>query len=402
MRRARNPRIGFEALALTFAAQAFTVGCSGPASSGAGQNQIPQAAAESSPEARPRGQASYGRILRAAESALDSGHTERALELLGNAISDEPQRPEAYVMVGRAHAVANDLAGAAAAYETARKLGSTERRLFTELASVYDVMERYDDAIGVYQQWLAMTPNDAEMHHELGLTMLLLERFQDAADELSRAVAIAPVEPQTREDLGYALLRVGKIDAAASEFEAALKANPNLPSALRYLGQARAAQGRTDEALQLLTKAIEAQPQDTRALRVRARLLQMLGDATRALRDYRSVLEREPNDIACMLGAAGGLAALDKLDEADALLAKVRARQESTAGGSPSPATPEMEIRAAQVAWRRGQKAAVDVVYKAAVEQPKNLELWRDVEAAAKRYGNRAQLAEARKRLSTP
>jgi tetratricopeptide (TPR) repeat protein len=334
----------------------------------------------------------YEERVQMAQSLVDSGRVERALDLLQSAAAEAPERPEAYVVWGRALAVKNDLKASAETYEKARRLGSRDRRLFVELSSVYDVSEAYEQSIAVYLDWLGKSPDDAEMHHELGLTLLLVGRLDEAVAHLGRASEIEPRDLQAREDYGYALLRLGRLEEAASSLEAVLQLDPRRADALRYLAQVRAAQGRSDDALGLLDRALLAAPDDARAARVRARLRQLLGDQEHALDDYDLVLRQAPDDVAALLGAAGALLALERLDEAAPLLARVRAANKDL---------PELKMRESQLAWRRGDRKAVAELQKLTQAQANNLELWRDLAAAAKRFGDKKLLLDAEKQLKS-
>ena len=272
-------------------------------------------------------------------------------------------------------------------YEAARSRKSRDRRLFVELSSVYDVLERYDEALATYDDWLREAPDDAEMLHEKGLTLLLLERFDEAAAALARVTVLLPDDLQTQEDLGYAHLRGKRLADADAALTRVLARERRRPNALRLLAQVRAAEGRTNEAAALLDEALQIDPTDARAAQVRARLAQLLGNAKSALAGYGIVLKQAPDDTGALLGAAGALAVLDRLDEAASLLARVRAKH---------PHQPELRLRDAQLAWRRGDRAALGVLQALAKEQPANLEVWREIEGAAARFGEARLVDESR------
>ena len=335
--------------------------------------------------------ADYDRLVATAKSYVEMGRVERAVDLAQTAAARAPQRPEAYVVWGRALASQNVLEDAAAKYEQARTLGSRDRELFVELTSVYDVSRAYEKAIAVYGDWLDKTPDDAEMHAELALTLLLLNRFPDAVAHLRQAARLQPANLQTRQDLGYALLRNQDLTGASSTLEAVLAADPQRPEALVLLAQTRAAMGHSIDALPLLDRALGLDPKNVRAVRVRARLRQLTHDAPAALGDYQTLLAENPQDAAALLGAAGALIALGRLNEATPLVAKARDRLGDH---------PDVRFREAQIAWRQGDRAAVATLRKMADAMPNQTEIWDELATAAKKLGDKRLSTEAGKHLA--
>ena len=196
--------------ATLFASLSLLAACAGP------QNNAP-AAPDGTDEP------SYERLVRAAQSYADAGRPDRAAELAAQAAAQEPNRGEAFYVWGHSLAQQQQLEVAAEKYERARALGLKERALFAELASVYDVAKRYEDALGVYRAYLAIAPQDAGMLMEMGLTLLLLDRTAEAVTALEQAAALLPQEAQLQQDLGYALLRAGRPGDAARVLEKLLQ-----------------------------------------------------------------------------------------------------------------------------------------------------------------------------------
>jgi tetratricopeptide (TPR) repeat protein len=382
-----DTRLGLSALIMLLA------GCAGP-------HEVPRAAAAGTDAtgttaAHPRasGSADYDRLVTSAASFVQIGRLERACDMARAAAQMAPERPEAYVVWGRALASANDLDHATEQFERARQLGSRDRELYLELSSIYDVTRAYDKAIGVYRDWLGTNPGDAEMHQELGLTHLLIEHFAEAAESLRSALALRPDDLQIRQDLGHALLRQGDLTAAATELERVLAVDAKRPEALRLLAQTRAAAGRSEDALKLLDRALTLDPHDPRVLRVRARLRHLSGDGRGALADFRALLAQSPDDAAAMLGAAGALLALERTDEAAPLVAA--ARQEL--GDHP-----DVQFREAQIAWRRADRAALGRLRAITDKVGNPVEVWTEIGLAARKLGDNKLAAEAAKHTGGP
>jgi len=356
------------------------------AASCAGSGASPDTPAASASE-----QPSYERTVAAARGHAERGRSERALEIVATAVAEAPERPEAYLVYGLALAQAGKLDESAAKYEMARERGSKERRLFVELASVYDVAQKYEDAVRVYRDYLTMRPDDPEMRQELGLTLLLLKKFDDAVAELQAVSKANPTNVQVKLDLGYALLHAGKPAEAATLFAAVVKDSPERNEVKLLLARARAGEGKSAKAIGILDGVIATKPNEA-ALRMRARLFLLTGKVEAAAADYGRLLKAKPNDPAVLLGYAGVLIALDDLDKAGSLLTRVRKSIKEH---------PVLAFRTAQIAWRRGDKPALKTIAGFARDNPTDVEAWREVHSAAKKFKDRKLRKEAVTKLKS-
>lgn len=332
----------------------------------------------------------YDELLAAARSYSEAGRGEQAASVAERAAGQAPSRPEAYWLWGRGLAQQKKLEQAVVKYEKARELGARGRDLFVELASILDVSGRYDEAIRVYRAWLGMKPDDVQMRQELGLTLLLRERFAEAVTELEKASRARPNDVQVRQDLGYALVRAGEPKRAERVLQAVVGEDPSRREAIVFLARAKALQGRVQEALALLDSVITSRQASEQALRMRAHLRLVTGNAQGSLDDYGWVLEARPDDPAALLGAAGALVALGRLDEAAAAVDKAAATVRSH---------PVVAFRRAQIAWHRGDAEAIDGLTTFARANPTSVEAWREVRMAAKKAGRREIEREATRAL---
>jgi Flp pilus assembly protein TadD len=103
-------------------------------------------------------------------------------------------RPEARLNLGWLTAVRGDLAGAEAAYRGALRLDPAYAPAFVNLADLYREESREGDGEALLRQGLRAAPDDAGLHHSLGLLLIRTGRLGAALPELARAVELAPGE----------------------------------------------------------------------------------------------------------------------------------------------------------------------------------------------------------------
>ncbi|MEE8409292.1 MAG: tetratricopeptide repeat protein [Myxococcota bacterium] len=332
----------------------------------------------------------YAGMIKAARSYTEAGRPEQAEAVAKRAAARDPGRPEAYCIWGRSLAQQKKLKESAEKYEMARQRGVTDRECFIELASVYDVSGRYHEAVDVYRAYLKKSPDDTEMRQELGLTFLLLQRFDEAVAELEKAVSTNPDDLQLQQDLGYALVRGDWPAEAAKVLERVLARDPSAHQATLFLARARAALGMPLEAMALVDQLITGRKASEQALRMRAHLRHLTDNAAGALDDYQWLLKAKPDDAAALLGAAGALIALGRIDAATKTVARAVEVLEKH---------PLIDFRQAQIAWRHGEAKALGALVKYARRNPTHVEAWREVRAAAKTSRDRKLEQEATAKL---
>lgn len=334
---------------------------------------------------------SYEDLVGLSESYLQSGRPERALSVAKDAIQQNNARHEAHLAAARALAAHERLDESILAYEAALELGAQGHRVTLELAALYDVAKRYDEAIGVYIKHLKENPKDASSHQQLGLTYLLTDRNQDAVLSLAKAHMLAPDKKQISIDYGLALTRVGRSREAILLLLTITQADPESADAWRLLARAEATQRRWNDAIEHANQAIALNPKDVDALALRCRLRLLTGQTPGALKDCQLVNSLAPKERGYQLRTAGLLTRLGQLEEATRLIDQV---------AQSVPDHPAVRFRRDQVAARRGDADAEKRILTLARERSTDPEIWIEVAALARLRQDPITLEAAREALN--
>ena len=83
-------------------------------------------------------------------------------------------------------------------------------------------------AIGDYEQAIAIQPNFAPLHRDLGNLELQERNFGKAAEHLEKAVSLGTDDPATWNSLGIAYSRTKRLNQALDAYKRALAGNPNV------------------------------------------------------------------------------------------------------------------------------------------------------------------------------
>jgi tetratricopeptide (TPR) repeat protein len=130
----------------------------------------------------------------------------------------------------------------------------------------------YATAEREYQAVLALAPDFAEVHMNLGLVYQLQDRSTDAMTEFRRALKIKPGLAGANFFLGVDYCKLGEGAKAIPYLKAALKAEPNRPDTWLWLATAQEIAGHWQAEVVTLSRALELRPADVD-------LLYLLGSA---------------------------------------------------------------------------------------------------------------------------
>lgn len=180
---------------------------------------------------------------------------------------------------------------------------------------------------------LALAPEDADVHYELGLLLVAVSPAE-ALPELMQAAALDPALEETVRSLraelnraflvedrayqstvaGRALASLGAWDLAAEAFSRALEADPEYAEAWAWLGEARQQTGRDGRAE--LEQALSLDPHSVGILALDGLYWLRNGQPQKALDSYRSAAALEPENAAWQIALGEASAAAGELAEA--------------------------------------------------------------------------------------
>ena len=93
-----------------------------------------------------------------------------------------------------------------------------------------------DDAVASHRKALALNPDYAEAHSNLGVALQELGKLDEAAESCRKALAINPEHTEAHSNLGAVLLDLGRLDEAVASYLKALAIKPGFAEAQYSLG----------------------------------------------------------------------------------------------------------------------------------------------------------------------
>ena len=150
-----------------------------------------------------------------------------------------------------------------------------------------------DQARECYQKAIAVNPNFAEAHGNLGSLLYDQDKFDEAKTTLNKAISIKPAYAEAHYNLGNVFGQLDNLDEALVCYQTALSHQPDYVECHNNIGNVYKELGRHDEALASYRKAISLKPDYAEAIHNQGMLELLKGDlqAGWGNYNYRLLLE---------------------------------------------------------------------------------------------------------------
>jgi protein O-GlcNAc transferase len=172
------------------------------------------------------------------------------------------------------------------------------------------------DAVDLIERAVALKPELAEAHNDLGVVLGAQGRFTEAVACFERAIVLDPNYAEAHNNLGSALGSLRRFTQATACFERALAINPSFAMAHLYLGNALRAQRKLDEAVAHYERAVAIDPKFAIAHYNLATTVKEVGRIDAAVDHYRHALALMPSSAEGHNNLGLALKELGRLDEA--------------------------------------------------------------------------------------
>ena len=163
------------------------------------------------------------------------------------------------------------------------------------LAAVFKAIGRNTEALNANQTAVELSPQDAEAHSNLGVTLQELGRLNEAEVSLRQAIVLRPNYPEAHNNLGNALKEQGRLDEAEASYRQAIVLKPGYANAHSNLGATLQDLSKLDEAEASYIQAIALRPNYAEAYSNLGVTLQELGRLEEAEESLKHAITLKPD-----------------------------------------------------------------------------------------------------------
>ncbi|MDQ2776340.1 MAG: tetratricopeptide repeat protein [Acidobacteriota bacterium] len=187
-----------------------------------------------------------------------AGDKMHAFTLLDELEKKFPSNPDVLYLSSKLHMKAfND-----ATFEMFQRVPASYR-VHELSAEIFEVQNRFSDAVSEYRKSIELNPNAADLHYRLGRAILLQshapEVLEQAKKEFQAELKVSPEDSACEYQLGEIAQTQGDTAQAKSDFERALALSPNFAQAMIAVGKLYAREKQYDKAISELTRATALQ-----------------------------------------------------------------------------------------------------------------------------------------------
>ncbi len=168
-------------------------------------------------------------------------------------------------------------------------------------AEIFEVENRYSDAVGEYRKAIEENPHAPGLHFQLGRAILLASHSPDALHSAKQAfvseLEVSPEDTVCEFQLGQISVAEGNTVEARPYFEKSVSLMPDFVDALVALGKIDSQEKQYPQAISLLQRAVQQEPSNERAHYALLTAYRNSGQLEKA-KDEKAILDRlhKPKD----------------------------------------------------------------------------------------------------------
>jgi predicted TPR repeat methyltransferase len=153
-------------------------------------------------------------------------------------------------------------------------------------------------ATEMYRRALAVSPDDPDALHFLGIAEHQQGRSEEALRLMARAIEIAPLHPDVHSNRGNVLRQMGQLEEAEGSYRKALELRPADATTLNNLAALLRDRGRLDEAVTILSDLAKVNPGAPDVRQNLGECLLALGRLDEGLAAFREAIRIRPSALA--------------------------------------------------------------------------------------------------------
>jgi Flp pilus assembly protein TadD len=171
-------------------------------------------------------------------------------------------------------------------------------------------------AAAEWRKALALQPEDASAHYNLGLSLFQSGQTNPAIEQYERALQLSPDYPEAHNNLGGALSSLGRLDEAIVQYQKAVDLDATRTSARTNLATLLLRKGRAPESIPHFEAALQLDPENAETHSSLGMALAMVGQGDQALVHLERAVTLKPDSSEYQSNLGRVLAAASRFGEA--------------------------------------------------------------------------------------
>jgi choline-sulfatase len=230
------------------------------------------------------------RLFETSTWAANENRLDDAVRGFREVVSRDPHNPVFRASLARTLRRKGDLAAAITLYQESVALAPDDSQAWYNLAVALQEAGRSKEGGVAIREAVLRDPARPESHNALGIALMEGGDLDSAQQEFAKTLSIDPRDARAYNNLGNVYRAQGKVDEAAVAYQQALTLAPRYADALNGIGVIEVQKDQPRAALAHFDQALEIAPAFYEAMLNRGIALQLSGDRTAAATQFRSLL----------------------------------------------------------------------------------------------------------------
>lgn len=155
--------------------------------------------------------------------------------------------------------------------------------------------KKFIEAIQLWQQALAVNPQEIEVLYSMGIINFELKKYEESLEFLNKLLELSPGHYKAMLIAGTAYLKLRKFDKAEEFIQKSIEINPKQKLAYLNLGAIYSILKKFDDAIKMFEKVIEEFPDEKRAHLGLAKIYSITEETVKANSSFKKVIELDAN-----------------------------------------------------------------------------------------------------------
>jgi predicted O-linked N-acetylglucosamine transferase (SPINDLY family) len=220
-----------------------------------------------------------------------------AIELIGRALPELHDLPEAHLNLGNALREVGQLPEAIDSYQRAIALDPDYGMAHSNLARALNDQGLFKAGLESSRRAVALIPDFLGAHVNCADALIGLEHVAEAEIPLRRVIDLAPDRAEAHHDLGEILAMLGRFEEAAASYHRALAINPDYAEAHYNLGRALGAQSQFEGAEASYRRTLTLDPDHAGAHYGLANIFRTQRKLSEAIAGFERAMTLDPGDL---------------------------------------------------------------------------------------------------------
>ena len=256
--------------------------------------------------------------LAVAAERIQDGSLAEAVELLDEVVQENPDDPDAHLLLGSALSLIPRRERAIESLLRALELRPEHAQSYATAGMALARLGERDVAASVFQRAISLNPALGDAHLNLALILAGREDYEGAVRHMAEALELE-TEVSARAHLrflnGKLLVELGRVEDAVGEYERSLELDSGSGEVYLALGMAHKTLLREDDAFPAFRRAVELASQNPEAHYQLGLELQRRGDAGAAADRFIEANRLRPSDQPVVYNLARALHQAGRLEE---------------------------------------------------------------------------------------